>query len=65
MKPIKLPEGKARSSELLSARVSKQHLSKWQIIKENNGKPIAACKLMEYMIDYFWEELKDKGDEAN
>lgn len=63
MKPIKLPEGKPRSSELLAARVSKQHLSKWQIIKENNGKPIPACKLMEYMIDYFWEELNDKGDE--
>jgi len=62
MKPIKLPEGKARSSKLLSARVSSQHLSKWQIIKANNGKPIAACKLMEYMIDYFWEELKDKED---
>jgi len=44
MKPIKLPEGKARSLEVMSVRVSKQHLSKWQIIKENNGKPIAACK---------------------
>jgi hypothetical protein len=63
MKPIKLPEGKAKSPEILSARVSKEHLNKWKIIKENNGKPIRACQLMEYMIDYFWEELKDKGDD--
>ena len=63
MKPIKLPEGKARSLEVLSLRVSKEHLNKWKIIKENNGKPISACNLIEYMIDYFWEELEDKGDE--
>ena len=63
MNKIKLPQGKARSLDLLSVRISKEHLKKWKIIKENNGKPIPACNLIEYMIDYFSEELKDKSNE--
>ena len=63
MKPIKLPEGKARSLKLMSVRVSEKHLNKWNEIKENNGKPIRAVDLIEYMIDYFWDELEDKGDD--
>ena len=63
MKPIKLPEGKPRRIKILSVRVSKEHLEKWNRIKVIKGKPIHAGELMEYMIDYFWEELKDKGDE--
>ena len=57
MKEIQLPIGKKPSVKLLSVRVDENHLKKWQKLKHNKGVHIRPTDLMEYMIDYFYEEI--------
>ena len=57
MKEIELPSGKTPSVKLLSVRVDEDRLQKWQELKYNKGVHIKPTDLMEYMIDYFYEEV--------
>ena len=63
MKEIKLPPKfpKPRpDSKIISARVSVNHLEKWQELQHPEGSRIRPSDLMEYMIDYFYEEVYGK-----
>lgn len=45
-------------TKILSARVSLNHLEKWEKLQFKDGDSrIRPSDLMEYMIDYFYEEL--------
>jgi len=56
MKEVKLPAGK-KPSKMISIRVSEDHLKKYNELKYNKGVLIKPSDLMEYMIDYFYEEV--------
>ena len=56
MKEVKLPAGK-KPSKMISIRVSEDHLKKYNELKYNKGMLIRPTDLMEYMIDYFYEEV--------
>ena len=56
MKEVKLPAGK-KPSKMISIRVSEDHLKKYNELKYNKGMLIKPSDLMEYMIDYFYEEV--------
>ena len=57
MKEVKLPVGKKPSLKMISIRVSEDHLKKYNELKYNKGMKIRPTDLMEYMIDYFYEEV--------
>ena len=57
MKKIKLPVGKKPSLKMISVRVSEDHQKKFNKLKYNKGTLIRPTDLMEYMIDYFYEEV--------
>ena len=57
MKEVKLPVGKKPSLKMISIRVSEDHLKKYNELKYNKGMLIRPTDLMEYMIDYFYEEV--------
>lgn len=57
MKEVKLPVGKKPSLKMISVRISEDHLKKYNELKYNKGMLIRPTDLMEYMIDYFYEEV--------
>ena len=42
---------------MISVRISEDHLKKYNELKYNKGMLIRPTDLMEYMIDYFYEEV--------
>ena len=60
MKPIKLPKKKLKTANLV-IRVEQKTQDRFRkMVKEND---VGTSDLLTYMVDYFWEELEDKGDE--
>jgi hypothetical protein len=58
MNKIKLPTGEKPKTEIFGAvRISKDHKIKYRELQFNKGNPIKNRKLLECMIDYFYEEL--------
>lgn len=60
MKEVILPPNfpKPRpSSKIVSARVDENRYKKWQELQQRDGSRIRPSDLMEYMIDYFYEEV--------
>jgi hypothetical protein len=57
MKEVKLPVGKKPSLKMISIRISENHQKKYNELKYNKGMKIRPTDLMEYMIDYFYEEV--------
>ena len=61
MKEIKLPKAKQRVNQIISTRVEPDTLRKWNELRgEGNEKRIRSKELMEYMINYFYEETIEK-----
>jgi|TARA_R110000824_G_scaffold238028_1_gene426788 hypothetical protein len=61
MKEIKLPKAKERVNQIISTRVEPDTLRKWNELRgEGNEKRIRSKELMEYMINYFYEETIEK-----
>ncbi len=42
---------------MISIRISENHQKKYNKLKYNKGMKIRPTDLMEYMIDYFYEEV--------
>jgi len=60
MKPIKLPKKKLKTVHL-AVRVEQKTQDRFRkMVKEND---VGTSDLLTYMVDYFWEELEDKGDD--
>ena len=60
MKEVILPPNfpKPRpSSKIVSSRVDENRYKKWQELQQRDGSRIRPSDLMEYMIDYFYEEV--------
>jgi hypothetical protein len=60
MKKVKLPPNfpsPRPNSKIVSVRVSVNHLEKWQELQCQDESRIRPSDLMEYMIDYFHEEI--------
>ena len=68
MNKIKLPEAKQRVNQIISVRVEPDTLRKWNELRgQGNEKCIRSKELMEYMINYFYEETigkKENEDET-
>jgi len=67
MKKVELPPRTPVSAEyttILSARVKKETYKKWEELQLKQGKTrIRPCDLMEYMVDYFHDEVFGGEDE--
>tara|TARA_R100000655_G_scaffold48943_2_gene86442 strand:- start:291 stop:488 length:198 start_codon:yes stop_codon:yes gene_type:complete len=44
-------------SKIVSARVDENRFQKWKKLQLRDGSRIRPSDLMEYMIDYFYEEV--------
>ena len=68
MNKIKLPKAKQRVNQMISVRVEPDTLRKWNELRgQGNEKCIRSKELMEYMINYFYEETigkKENEDET-
>ena len=62
MKPIKLPKKKLKTVHL-AVRVEQKTQDRFRKMVKENG--VGHGDLLTCMVDYFWEELEDKGDETN
>ena len=63
MSKIKLPEAKQRVNQMISVRVEPDTLRKWNELRgQGNEKCIRSKELMEYMINYFYEETIGKKE---
>ena len=63
MNKIKLPEAKQRVNQIISVRVEPDTLRKWNELRgQGNEKCIRSKELMEYMINYFYEETIGKKE---
>ena len=67
MKKLKLPPNYPRrlAKTKISARVDESRFQKWEKLqlKDNKFTLIRPSDLMEYMIDYFHEEIYGKDEE--
>jgi hypothetical protein len=45
------------ATKIVSARVDVNRYKKWQELQQRDGSRIRPSDLMEYMIDYFYEEV--------
>lgn len=68
MKKLKLPPNYPRrlaKTKIISARVDESRFQKWEKLqlKDNKFTLIRPSDLMEYMIDYFHEEIYGKDEE--
>ena len=60
MKEVKLPPNYPKprvATKILSARVDVNRYKKWKKLQLRDGSRIRPSDLMEYMIDYFYEEV--------
>ena len=68
MNKIKLPKAKQRVNQMISVRVEPDTVRKWNELRGlGNEKRIRSKELMEYMINYFYEETigkKENEDET-
>ena len=65
MSKIKLPEAKQRVNQMISVRVEPDTLRKWNELRgQGNEKCIRSKELMEYMINYFYEETIGKKENS-
>ena len=68
MNKIKLPKAKQRVNQMISVRVEPDIVRKWNDLRGlGNEKRIRSKELMEYMINYFYEETigkKENEDET-
>ena len=68
MNKIKLPKAKQRVNQMISVRVEPDIVRKWNELRGlGNEKRILSKELMEYMINYFYEETigkKENEDET-
>ena len=65
MSKIKLPEAKQRVNQMISVRVEPDTLRKWNELRgQGNEKCIRSKELMEYMINYFYEEVIGKKENS-
>ena len=68
MNKIKLPKAKQRVNQMISVRVEPDIVRKWNELRGlGNEKRIRSKDLMEYMINYFYEETigkKENEDET-
>ena len=68
MNKIKLPKAKQRVNQMISVRVEPDTVRKWNELRgQGNEKRIRSKELMEYMINYFYEETigkKENEDET-
>ena len=68
MNKIKLPEAKQSVNQMISVRVEPDTVRKWNELRgQGNEKRIRSKELMEYMINYFYEETigkKENEDET-
>ena len=68
MNKIKLPKAKQRVNQMISVRVEPDIVRKWNELRGlGNEKRIRSKELMEYMINYFYEETigkKENEDET-
>ena len=68
MNKIKLPKAKQRVNQMISVRVEPDIVRKWNELRGlGNEKRIRSKELMEYMINYFYEETigkKENKDET-
>ena len=61
MNKIKLPEAKQRVNQMISVRVEPDIVRKWNELRgQGSEKRIRSKELMEYMINYFYEETIGK-----
>jgi hypothetical protein len=61
MTKIKLPEAKQSVNQIISVRVEPDTVRKWNELRgQGNEKRIRSKELMEYMINYFYEETIGK-----
>ena len=61
MTKIKLPEAKQSVNQMISVRVEPDTVRKWNELRgQGNEKRIRSKELMEYMINYFYEETIGK-----
>ena len=61
MNKIKLPEAKQSVNQMISVRVEPDTVRKWNELRgQGNEKRIRSKELMEYMINYFYEETIGK-----
>ena len=61
MNKIKLPKAKQRVNQMISVRVEPDIVRKWNELRGlGNEKRIRSKELMEYMINYFYEETIGK-----
>ena len=69
MNKIKLPEAKQSVNQMISVRVEPDTVRKWNELRgQGNEKRIRSKELMEYMINYFYEETigkKENEDETS
>ena len=60
MKEVKLPPNYPKprlNTKIVSVRVDEKRYQKWQELQFKEGSRIRPSDLMEYMIDYFHEEI--------
>ena len=63
MNKIKLPEAKQSVNQMISVRVEPDTVRKWNELRgQGNEKLIRSKELMEYMINYFYEETIGKKE---
>jgi len=63
MNKIKLPEAKQSVNQMISVRVEPDTVRKWNELRgQGNEKRIRSKELMEYMINYFYEETIGKKE---
>ena len=63
MNKIKLPKAKQRVNQMISVRVEPDTVRKWNELRgQGNEKCIRSKELMEYMINYFYEETIGKKE---
>lgn len=63
MNKIKLPKAKQRVNQMISVRVEPDIVRKWNELRGlGNEKRIRSKELMEYMINYFYEETIGKKE---
>ena len=63
MTKIKLPEAKQSVNQMISVRVEPDTVRKWNELRgQGNEKRIRSKELMEYMINYFYEETIGKKE---
>ena len=63
MNKIKLPKAKQRVNQMISVRVEPDTVRKWNELRgQGNEKRIRSKELMEYMINYFYEETIGKKE---